>query len=113
MGNLLLGLQAIAHSINVTVIALLHHPVVWGFALGFAASTGTHLVVVGGNPRHTYHMLTKPPDRCYGLVCPPALDGTVARSYEDFCHDHHRVRLLSYTTALAFLGVVLVALLRY
>lgn len=114
MENFLLGLQAIAHSMRVTLVTLVSQPLLWGFGLGVAASLGISAILLAGSPRHAYHMMTKPAERCYGLLCRlPGARRRVTREYHEFCREHHRIRTLFYAAVLALLIVVGIALLRY
>lgn len=113
MPNLIFGLQSIAHSMNVTMIALLSHPLLWGVAIGFALSTAIHAIVVSRSPRHYYHMMTKSPDRAYELIHSNISNNALRLSLEEFRRDHLHVRTLFYLTLLAFLAVFIFAIFKY
>lgn len=108
--NLALGLQSIAHSMNVTMLALFSHQLVWGVAIGFALSTAIHALVVSRSPRSYYHMVTKSPNRAYEIIHGGS---TSTISLEAFHRDHLHIRVLFYLTLLAFLAVMLIAIVRY
>lgn len=111
--NLVFGLQSIAHSMNVTLLALAYHPLLWGVAIGFALSTAMHAVIVSRSPRHYYHMLTKPSEHAYKLIHGKTKNDNLRLSLEEFQRDHLHIRTLFYLTVLAFLVVLLVAIVKY
>lgn len=111
--NFVFGMQAVAHSMNVTIISLLAHPLLWGVAIGFALSTAIHAIIISRSPRHYYHMLTKPPETAYKAITGATPEGEFAVSLEEFRRDHLHIRTLFYLTLLAFFAVVLLALVRY
>lgn len=111
--NFAFGLQAIAHSLTINVGALLHHPMLWGFAIGFSASTFIHAFIVSDNPRAIPQMLTKPALDTFKRVSPRLPDGTYCIPYSQFQREYNRVRIVFYSTFFAFLTVVGIALLRY
>lgn len=111
--NLIFGLQSIAHSMNVTFLALVYHPLLWGVAIGFALSTAIHAVIVSRSPRHYYHMLTKSPDHAYKVIHEKEQHDALRLSLEEFRRDHLHIRTLFYLTVVAFLIVLLVAIVKY
>lgn len=111
--NFVLGLKAVAHSMNVTILALISHPVLWGVAIGFALSTAIHAIIVSASPRHYYHMMTKTPDKAYEILHGGAQENVRTLSLEEFRRDHLHVRTLFYLTLLVFLAVILVAIVQY
>ena len=113
MENFAFGVKAIAHSITLTISTLLHHPVLWGFAIGFGAPALIHAFIVSDNPRAIPHMLTKPAPDTFKRVSPRLPDGTYCIPYSQFQREYNRVRIGFYSTLLAFLGIVGLALLRY
>src|SRR3990167_5091023 len=108
--NLILGLQAIAHSMNVTIFALVAHPALWGVAIGFALSTSIHAIIISRSPRHYYHMITKSSDSAYALIHGNAENDRLRLYLEEFRRDHLHIRTLFYSTLLAFLAIILVAI---
>ena len=113
MENFVFGLQALASDIKITTLALLRHQMMWGFGVGFVASTMVHAFVVTDNPRQIPAMLTRDTRDSFISVMPQAPDGTYQVSYTAFQRDYNRVRIIFYSLLLAFLAVVGIALLRY
>mgnify|MGYP001579194709 CR=1 FL=1 len=111
--NFAFGIKALAYSIAFTVYAFLHHPVLWGFAIGFGASTLIHAFIVSDNPRAIKHILTKPAPDSFKRVAPRLADGTYCIPYSQFQREYNRVRIVFYSAFLVFLGVIGIALLRY
>lgn len=113
MENFLYGLSSIARGMQHSIFAMFEHQLVWGFALGFAASTIIHILVTSDQPRHIPHMLTKDKFAAFGKISPKAPDGTFLMSYSKFEHEYHHIRALSYTVLMAFLVVMIIATVRY
>lgn len=111
--NLVFGFRAIAHSMNVAILALFSHPVLWGVAIGFALSTAIHAIIVSVSPKHYYHMMTKSPDKAYEIIRGGAEQDGLKLSLEEFRRDHLHIRTLFYLTLLAFFAVLLVAIVQY
>lgn len=113
MENFAFGIKALAYSIALTISALLHHPMLWGFAIGFSASTLIHAFIVSDNPRAIPQMLTKPAPDTFKRISPRLPDGTYCIPYSQFQREYNRVRVAFYSAFLAFLAVISIALLRY
>lgn len=114
MDNLIYGLQSIGINAFRSVVAIIQHPVVWGFALGFGASTIVHLVISSENPSQLPQIaLHKDTAQAFTKVAPRDARGNYMLSYTKFEEEFHRTRALLYTVILAFLGVTIIAMLRY
>ncbi|MBU1167126.1 hypothetical protein KKC60_01815 [Patescibacteria group bacterium] len=113
MDNFIFSLQNIAYNINITISALLRHQLIWGFALGFAASTLIHLFVITSNPRMLPTLITKKPAESFASLSTRNKKGTYDVPYSAFKREYDRVRIVLYSVLLAFLVVVIIALVRY
>lgn len=113
MDNFIYGLQNIAHYINYNIILLFRHQLVWGFLFGFIVSTTIHLFIFFENPRHLPKILTKSAASSFHAIAPKNEKGTYLIPYSKFKREYHRIQIMFYLTVLAFLLVVVVALLRY
>lgn len=113
MENFLFGLSGLARGLQHSIFAIFQHQLVWGFALGFAASTIIHVVVTAEQPRHIPHMLTKNKLSAFEKISPKDPDGTFLMSYTKFEHEYHHVRALAYVVLLALLMIMLIATIRY
>lgn len=111
--NFIFGLKAIALSIKFTILALIHHPMMWGFAIGFGASTLIHAFIISDNPRQIPMILRKPAPDSFKRLAPRLADGTYCIPYTQFQREYNRVRIVFYSTFLTFLGVIAIALVRY
>ncbi len=113
MDNFFFGLQGLFSSAGITLYALLKHSLVWGFALGFCASTLIHLIILVGNPRFLPQILTKGPAESFSKIASRTNDGTYQTSYSQYAHQHHRVRTGIYLALIVLFGLILLAILRY
>jgi hypothetical protein len=105
--NSILGLQAVLHSMLVSLHALALHPLLWGVGIGFAISTAVHAIIVSRSPAAYYHMVTKTPKDSYAKIHPLFTPHTP--SFEEFQRDHHHVLILLRITITALLTLALVA----
>lgn len=112
MENFLFGIESIGDNINDTTIALLRHPLVWGFVLGFGASALVHFFVVVEKPGTLPKMLSKKPADVFQEIQQMNKDGTYDVSYSKFQREVNRVRIIFYSVVLAFLVVVIITLLQ-
>jgi hypothetical protein len=110
--NFLFGLQNIAINIQDSIEVLASHQVVWGFALGFAASTIVHLVVITDNPRELASIITKDAAQSYQQASETDDAGTYKQSYAAYQQQYGRVKSVFYATLLVFLVVSAIALMR-
>ncbi|MBI4253069.1 hypothetical protein HY623_02745 [Candidatus Uhrbacteria bacterium] len=112
MENVIYGIQALGRSVSVTVIALLHHQLIWGFGLGFLASTFIHLFIVTDIPRAIPLMVTKSAPDSFQKIASRDEHGSYTQSYTTFQKEHSRVRIAFYLALNTLLLVILLALLR-
>ncbi|MBI4250219.1 hypothetical protein HY622_01375 [Candidatus Uhrbacteria bacterium] len=112
MDNFIYGIHAVSTTIKPIVFAVVNHPLMWGFGLGFLASTMIHLFIVTDIPHAIPVMVRKGPIESFQKVAPKNEKGDYLISYTDFQKEHLRVRIAFYLTILAFLFVVILALLR-
>lgn len=113
MQNFIFGLQNIAYSIQLTLTLMLRQQLIWGFVLGFAASTLVHLIVLSDHPEQLRYMLTQTAPESFLQLTDRQPNGTYTASYSYFRREHNRVRIIFYSTIFAFLVVVAIALLKY
>lgn len=113
LSNFIQGAWALALNIKSTLIVILLHPVIIGFGIGFCAATGIYIFVFADHVRHVPHVLTQSPTLAFQRVSPQNTDGSYAASYSSFLLTYHRIRALFYASALVFLIIILVALLRF
>lgn len=112
LDNFVFGLQALAGSMRLTLIALAHHYLIWGFGLGFAAATMLQGFLATSNPRHLPNILFQSPSDAFPKIYPLGPEG-YARSYSEFQHEYNYVRTAFFSATAFFLAVVVVALLKY
>lgn len=113
MDNFFFGLQSIAINMRQTLLALIQNQIIWGFIIGFAGSTIIHLFISTEQPKHIPHILTKEVSSAFTKVAKRNASGMFLTSYTKFEQDYHRTRALAYTVILAFLAVMVIALVRY
>lgn len=113
MDNFFFGLESIGQYIKYSILFLFQLEIVWGFAIGFAASTLIHLFITLDNPRHLPRMIARSATNSFHKTAPRAKDGTYLVSYTEFEEKHHRVRIVFYSAVLAFLAIVIISLVRY
>ncbi len=97
---------------STTVIALIHHQLIWGFGLGFLASTFIHLFIATDVPRQIPLMVTKSAPDSFAKIAQRDERGAYIQSYTTFQKEHSRVRVAFYLALNTLLLVVLFALLR-
>lgn len=113
MENFLFGIENIAYNINSTTLALLRHPLVWGFILGFSASSLIHLFVITDRPTMIPQMLRKKPKESFETIAKSDESNTYLISYTKYRQDVNKVRIVFYSALLAFLVVVIITLIRF
>lgn len=112
MDNFLFGLQALASTIHITIIALINHPLVWGFGIGFLISTVIHMLIITDVPHAIPFMVVSGPAESFLKIAPRDAKGAFQLSYTAFEKEHLRVRIAFYLALVAFLFVVGISLLR-
>ena len=111
--NFLLGINALGLSIKSTILSLIYHPVIIGFAIGFFASTGIHAIIISDYPRYIIHTIAKKlPDALF-QGAPRCENRTVKTSYMRFLHEFNRVCIVFYSAVLVFLIVIALAMLLF
>lgn len=113
MQNFLFGLQNMGYSLQLTVGLLLRQQLIWGFLLGFAASTLVHFIIISDHPEYIRYILTHSAPESFLRLTERNPNGTYTLSYSYFRREHNRVRLVFYSTIGVFLVVVAIALLKY
>ncbi|MFA6027480.1 MAG: hypothetical protein WC752_00960 [Patescibacteria group bacterium] len=113
MDNFIFGMQGLARSLNISIGSILNQEMVWGFALGFCASTLIHMFIVAQNPLYVPSMIMKTAPDSFTKVAPRNKSGTYEMSYAQYSQEHSRVRLAFYLAIMVFLIVIAVALIRY
>lgn len=113
MENFIFGLQNIAYNISNTIFAIMRQHLVWGFAIGFGISTMVHLFLMTENPRHIPTILFHKQAKSFSQLAPRDANGSFQISYTQFQAEYNKTKTLFYLTLCAFLGVVIIALLRY
>ena len=113
MDQFTFSVQALATSLKLTTLALLRHQVMWGFSLGFVASTLVYAFIVSENPRSLPTLLTQNERDSFLALANKTPQGTFKTSFLNFQREYNKMRFIFYTAVLAFLVVVAIALLRY
>jgi hypothetical protein len=113
MENFLFGIENIATNINSTTVALFRHPLVWGFILGFGASTLVHLFIVVDKPGVLPKMIAQKPTQSFREIASQNKSGVYSESYSKFRQEVNRVRIIFYSVMLAFLIIVIISLIRF
>ncbi|MBI4272962.1 hypothetical protein HY621_03870 [Candidatus Uhrbacteria bacterium] len=112
MENFIFGMQGLAHTIRPTVVAVINHPLMWGFGIGFLASTCIHLFIITDIPHAIPTMLSKGLAESFQKIAPRGERGEYLLSFTEFQKDHARVRIAFYLALSTFLFVVALALLK-
>lgn len=112
MENFIYGLQSTGEAIRLTTLALIHHPIMWGFGFGFLVSTFIHLFIITDIPRTIPTMVTNSAAESFQKIVRKDEGGSYAPSYTAFQKEHARVRIAFYLVVTAFLGVTALALLK-
>ncbi len=113
MENFIYGLSAFAYSIRLTILSLLRHQLIWGFAIGFFVSTIIHLFVATDAPRTIPTIITKRPEESFTKFAARSPEGTYLSSFTAFQKEYNRVRVVFYSMLLALLLVILTLLIRF
>jgi hypothetical protein len=113
MNNLLFALQNSWLNFAQTVGVFAANPGVWGFVLGFGASTIIHLLVVADNPRSVAHIITKDMSVSYNTLAERKSDGTYETSYSQFEKEYNRVRIIFFSALLALIAALGIASVRF
>lgn len=112
MDNIIFGIQAIGRSVSATTVALISHPLIWGFGIGFLASTSIHLFIVTDVPHAIPLMVTKGAPESFKRIARRDERGAYTQSYTTFQKEHSRVRIAFYLALNTLLLVILFSLLR-
>lgn len=106
MDNLLFGIEADLRSVYYTTLAMLRHPIIWGFLLGFAFSTLIHMLIMVEQAKHLPHILTKKVDHAYDHL---KEHHGLSHSLGEFTRHHKKIRLMA--SVLVFTGLVVIIVL--
>ncbi len=112
MENFLFGISALATSMRITIIALINHPLIWGFGIGFFVSTVIHMFIITDVPHAIPTMITRSSEHSFKKHAPKNEKGEYMVSFEAFQKEHLRVRIAFYLALLAFLFVIGISVLR-
>jgi hypothetical protein len=113
MDNFLLGLEGIARGAYFTIVAVIKHPMAWGFAGGFLVSTIVHLIIVLDEPSNLRHILTKKAAAAFAHIHKDHPDKDDEKFYLQFEKDYNRIKILFYSIVLVILAVMIVAMLKF
>ncbi|GEM_PF-2297133 len=106
------ALTGITMSLKYSLLELARHQTVWGFAIGFLASTGVHMVVLAEQPKDLPHLLRRDPSAAFLRIVTPSSEGAYAHSYMTFQREHRKIQTLFYSTLLVLLVIIVLAMLR-
>lgn len=112
MDNFTLGVQSAAYAIRLTFFSFIFNEAVWGFAVGMATATIIYAFFLSENPRNIPLFLTKTAPTSFTRIAERDVSGKFLASYTAFQKEYSRVRIAFYFALLAFLLVVVVAMLR-
>lgn len=113
MENSIYALQSVALAIKGTILPLIQHPMIWGFAIGFGASTMIHLFLMSDNPRQLPTMISNNVTTSFDKLAPRNQEGSYSISYTEFSKQYSKVRMTFYSMVMAFFLLVVVAIVRY
>lgn len=113
MDNFIYGLQAVGHSIPLTLAIIVRNQLIWGFSLGFFVSTVIHVLIIANNPRQITAILTTNPAQSFHVLTPRQADGTYKMSYANFLKEHNRIRSALYIAIFVFIFVIILAMFKY
>lgn len=112
MENFIYGIQSAGETMRLTFLALIHHPIMWGFGFGFLASTFIHLFIITDIPHTIPTMVTNSATESFRKIVQKDAGESYTPSYTAFQKEHTRVRIAFYLAVTAFLGVAILALLK-
>ncbi len=98
---------------RVTFLGLARHDASWGFVSGFLTATGLYAIITSENPSHVPTMLLNTEHESFNRIAPREPNGRIVVSYTAFQREYNRVRVLFYLALLAFLLIVVIAMLRF
>lgn len=113
MVNFLFGVQALANYMAFLVRAMVYQPILWGFSIGFTASTMFYAFISSEDPRRIPHIITNPLHTSYAYASPQDQNGSYTLSYVHFQEEYNRVRIAFYGAVIAFLLVIAIALVQF
>lgn len=106
MNNFLFGLKNVWNNLTITGSTLAANKIVWGFALGFFASTVIHLFVMSEHPSRIAPILTKSPEESYKKVNPPDPEHTLYKTFEHFLKEYRQVRIAALLAVIVLVAMV-------
>ena len=110
--NVSYGIESTVFYLKSLLVSFLYHQMVLGFAFGFLAATGIYMLLLAEEPSHIPKILTNPPNVCFEKIAQKQVNGTYQTSYTEFQDNYFKIKILFYTTILAFLLVLGATLLK-
>lgn len=114
MDSILFWFENIGSNILSTARLLVHHPIVWGFGIGFGVSTLIHVLIISDKVAHIGPILTKSSQDSYAyLHGSTESNGSPALPFERFKKQYHHIRIGVLSVVLVALLIIIFALVRY
>lgn len=113
MDNFILGIQALAYGINLTIGTILQLELFWGFAIGFFVSTLIHAFLISEHPRNIPKLLFYDIGTSFQQLSHRAKNGTYTSSFSHFMHMAETVKLLFALSFLLSMLIIFLALIRF
>jgi len=112
MTNFFYGIQANLYSLSITVKNATQYQLLWGFALGFFASTLVHAFLITENPAHLPVMLFNSKSQSFLKINKPNESGSFQVSYQKFSQTVDKVKFVFAVAVVFFLFIIFLALLK-
>lgn len=112
MENFFYGLQSSGETLRLTTLAVIRHPMIWGFGVGFLVSTCMHLFIATDIPHTIPTMVRNTAAESFRKITGKDEAGVYIQSYTAFQKEHNRVRIAFYVAVTVFLLVAALALAR-
>lgn len=109
--NFSYGIEAAFLHMKTILISLLYHEVTLGFAFGFLAATGIYIFLLAEEPAHIPIILANKEAVSFEKIASKSDNGTYQTSYIQFQKTYNKIKILVYSTILAFLTLASIVLL--
>ncbi len=113
MNNFFLQVHVVGRSIHYTIVSFINNPAVWGFLLGLCGAAIVMIILISENPAVVKLMLSHSPSDSFVKIVTRNVRGTYSTSYTSFEREYNRIRILFYSSALIFLLIIVVAMIKY
>ncbi len=109
--NFTYGIYAIVLQMKSMLASLIFHEITLGFGFGFLAATGIYVILLAEEPAHIPLILAHKPNVCFEKIASRSENGTYQTSYTEFQKMYDKIKVLVYSSILAFLVLASIVLL--